>query len=1328
MNIHHFEQLMTLFHNHHNEDGSSGFDIDKVFGEVLGGNLTFEHMTQLFMKIDANSDGTVDWDEFSAYMMTVSIETDDPNDILDERRKKIVGVPHKDMIVKIDFVQKERKYISVSREGVVCLWSRSLKLNRVINTKEFNPRTSWVHDARFMHEHNKLIIITDDRQLCVYDLFSIKPRLVAAITQLENNPLCLAYAAGYDEDTDLILFGDDGGYVNVLSLTRRFLIDTASDNGPSEHLTPAKLTKRDSLEKNNISLYRRKIHDDWVLRVQYYPEMNAFVSCAMETAKSLVIGDLERKTLRHISIPKGIKCFEFCKRPSFLVTGGRDKIIRLWNPYVLSKPAGSLQGHNASIVSIVINHEDGHIMSLSEDKVVKMWNARNLNCLQTIIDKIPHRPENIISSIFYDVQSRQIITGSNILETWPLYTNTKQIATKSHEAPVVGAMFNSNFHQASTITLWDPSCGEKIFQFHKAHGNLEITAMCFDKSGRRLITGSRDGVIKMWNFNNGQILRRLLKETVMETTDVCFVEMGLNRFIIAVGWDRTISIFTDDPTHFEARPVRILNGKGSGAHRGHEDDISAVAFCPPNVLATSSVDGTIARIPLLSCHADGCIRVWDTIDGFNCQVMDDEGLTTMACDNDCSILMVGGSKGHVRVIDLKALIAEMHDRQSNLVVTALWRAHMLSVSSVSYVRAYNMILTSSKDATVRIWTFDGMHIGTFGDRPWVFGDDSTYCPLPPDLKQDQDLELKKAELANKKEAMIKKNVIETWRGVFSLDAAIDPGAEIDASVGDEKDKSKNLQKLKEKAMLSHVTKKWRDFWSRRKNVDDWTLTPELISVKNSKQFFSFDIQQRHRAPKPSVNVKYDSVYHMLHIHQMDEMQQAVVHPLRLQKPGKNGAAQALVLAALATVASLPGESGQCETLAAQDGQQAATARALTVPHGMCNAQGSADRCAAARALLQALDQRTLTEWRLWLESLHDEAHGTASDAMLIDASLHQTSKIKVDASEFPFKRLGQLFSVCGLGAMFSEICVDTLHQTIGRHVAEMARDHFDVSVSSQVSEWLETRLMQVARHMLDVQDSKRYSSLFDSKLEFYWSQRLCIERISQVFAVVREYPDSAPAIIDLKVALKKYNAMDDLLRQLQSSIASRLLHCGAATSIILDVFVSTAKFLHIIEFPSDTVEADALRMIVTRLLEDQEDKAALDPALRKSLTDVEIHELLHVFPTIDAYADDYAHHLAHRLLGSPLFGTDEDVHEFEIFKSRFGSDQAGVAQVIIKDAVDSRRFDAVSMDEARRRTGLSKPQLLRAAEFWQSLNVLAVRGECLINIMGGSDLGEAVHS
>ena len=162
--------------------------------------------------------------------------------------------------------------------------------------------------------------------------------------------------------------------------------------------------------------------------------MNAYVTCASESESSLIIGDLERKTCRKIHVPGGVKCFEFCRRPSFLVTGGRDKIVyffwksnprlipfsRLWNPYVLSKPAGSLYGHAAAIVKIIINHEESHIISLSEDKVIKIWNARNLTCLQSVIDHVPHRPDNIISSIFYDCQNRQLVTGSDKLETWPV--------------------------------------------------------------------------------------------------------------------------------------------------------------------------------------------------------------------------------------------------------------------------------------------------------------------------------------------------------------------------------------------------------------------------------------------------------------------------------------------------------------------------------------------------------------------------------------------------------------------------------------------------------------------------------------------------------------------------------------------------------------------------------------------------------------------------------------------------------------------------------------------------------------------------------------------
>ncbi len=88
MNIHHFEELMQIFQNEQAE-GGGGFDLDQVsyllrrtvliaraqfreiFGKVFRGALQFDQLTQLFMKIDANSDGTVDWDEFSTYMMVM---------------------------------------------------------------------------------------------------------------------------------------------------------------------------------------------------------------------------------------------------------------------------------------------------------------------------------------------------------------------------------------------------------------------------------------------------------------------------------------------------------------------------------------------------------------------------------------------------------------------------------------------------------------------------------------------------------------------------------------------------------------------------------------------------------------------------------------------------------------------------------------------------------------------------------------------------------------------------------------------------------------------------------------------------------------------------------------------------------------------------------------------------------------------------------------------------------------------------------------------------------------------------------------------------------
>lgn len=100
-----------------------------------------------------------------------------------------------------------------------------MKLYRVINTRDFGLPNSWILDSKYLPECCRLVTISDHRQMCFFDLFSIKARLIAVISHLENNPLCIAVTSDYDENTDLIIYGDDGGFVNVLTVNRRFFSD-----------------------------------------------------------------------------------------------------------------------------------------------------------------------------------------------------------------------------------------------------------------------------------------------------------------------------------------------------------------------------------------------------------------------------------------------------------------------------------------------------------------------------------------------------------------------------------------------------------------------------------------------------------------------------------------------------------------------------------------------------------------------------------------------------------------------------------------------------------------------------------------------------------------------------------------------------------------------------------------------------------------------------------------------------------------------------------------------------------------------------------------------
>ena len=199
------------------------------------------------------------------------------------------------------------------------------------------------------------------------------------------------------------------------------------------------------------TLQKRKAHSDWVTKVRYYHSMKSVVSSSTDPVDSLVIAIEDRNgrwNSSSVSVPKGVNCFAYCSFPVALVTGGRDRQIRIFNPRNLQSYCSGLKGHSASIVDIKINSNSGQIISASTDKEIKVWDLRNHQCLQTIKDSGFHKPDNMITCIKFSQETGgALIAASSMVRMYTIREKSSvQLEVKSHDFPVRNLLYCKEFN------------------------------------------------------------------------------------------------------------------------------------------------------------------------------------------------------------------------------------------------------------------------------------------------------------------------------------------------------------------------------------------------------------------------------------------------------------------------------------------------------------------------------------------------------------------------------------------------------------------------------------------------------------------------------------------------------------------------------------------------------------------------------------------------------------------------------------------------------------------------------------------------------------------
>uniref|UniRef100_A0A3B4Z720 WD repeat domain 49 n=1 Tax=Stegastes partitus TaxID=144197 RepID=A0A3B4Z720_9TELE len=549
-------------------------------------------------------EGRVDWGGLCSFLLlelSDKVKNTRPLRAHCWKPPRTLTCPHRDPVQKVLYLQSSGQYLTVSRGGTVGLRDgedMSLVHTHRLQNSTVAPKDLWVTDMVPLQNIHKIAVSFTSKEVCFYDLlskqdFSCKYKLQG----LKYTPWCLDYWVDPSHpDLAVLTIGDTGGQVSALcftsaqiSLFERLSLKTDSDS--------ADIILWDELVKGKHRSCYTVTHQAhapaWVRKVRYLGSLEAFVSCCTRPQSSMVIGwrEKESRSLRVTSFftKRGVWDVDHHCGLSLIATAGVDHQVLLWNPYVTSEPVCVLSGHTGPVTAVHFTQAKQQLLSYSKDKVLCLWDVSSQLCVHRLADVFPKTQEDTHTLLFLHEERQHLLLSFNSLLL--LLETVKEERISSHEHPVTCVLYNSLFRQvvsgdsASSVICWLAGTGQKVKQFHRCHGNAEISTIALDGTQTRLFTAGTDGEVKVWDFN-GRCLHRM-NAGLGRAVDISQVLL-LKRSILVMGWERMLTVFR---LHSFSQPfVEPSEWKGGVQHRG---DVLCAAFQPPQTLVTGSYDGEI---------------------------------------------------------------------------------------------------------------------------------------------------------------------------------------------------------------------------------------------------------------------------------------------------------------------------------------------------------------------------------------------------------------------------------------------------------------------------------------------------------------------------------------------------------------------------------------------------------------------------------------------------------------------------------------------------------------------------------------------------------------
>lgn len=237
-----------------------------------------------------------------------------------------------------------------------------------------------------------------------------------------------------------------------------------------------------------------------------------------------------------------VMSLQVSKDDSLIVSASNDKTLGLYQ--IHEGQIVQLVGHSDAVVCVSLMKGENLAISGSKDKTVRLWNLQTKSC-----ERIFEGHTGVVERLGSTSDNKTIVSGSGdfTLKIWNTEKGDCLYTLKGHNDSIkcIGITDDNHFAIAGShegkdqLLLWnlkDGGCARKFTGHTHAVMHLKVLP------NNVMITSSRDGTIKLWNIQSGELINSFDFQSQVKYFDAHRAGDGYS--IILVTKSGTVSILT----------------------------------------------------------------------------------------------------------------------------------------------------------------------------------------------------------------------------------------------------------------------------------------------------------------------------------------------------------------------------------------------------------------------------------------------------------------------------------------------------------------------------------------------------------------------------------------------------------------------------------------------------------------------------------------------------------------------------------------------------------------------------------------------------------------